>query len=450
MVDDKFRVESERKFHSGIEISTKLKIQQSDFFQIDFMKCFMMVLVILDHATTHSYMLQFYSPLWQRIAIPLFLVIMGFNMGVSFKRKGFDNKSLKEMYSKKYFKSKLQRYIIPYVVIYLAMTATYFIVANLRIPTISNYPYDAQVKVYLGYPLWWGPGLFFIPVIFTSILIFPLLYKAFSKHAFLTVAATFAIEISMQIVLYVLYHNVNLWPLRLPSRNFFTNHVLFFFSAIGMGLWLSKSKDHTKISWRSILILCLLPMSWIYISVYAVQSLGAAREIFNLVWLEGDYNFMAFPYSAFIFIMGMVLLPSNPQNKLFSKICNFIRRISKSTYHILLFQIFYFSFAYNFYFNIYVGFDSSPANYAWHFPLSLVIIFAGGMIWYEIENRFYNNKDNNIKLQRLYSILFSGALIFFIIRFISQFWLFIDNPVPDFIHFWDKLWEFFRRGFTLD
>ena len=69
--------------------------KENNFFQIDFMKCFMMVLVILDHSTTHSYMHQFYSPLWQRIAIPLFLVIMGFNMGISFKKKGFDNKSIR-------------------------------------------------------------------------------------------------------------------------------------------------------------------------------------------------------------------------------------------------------------------------------------------------------------------------------------------------------------------
>ena len=84
------------------ELSDDFKEEGNRFFQVDVLKSFMILLVILDHTIAYA---TLYGPgfeLWERIAIPVFLIIMGFNMGKSFSKEG--DKSLRELYSWSYFK----------------------------------------------------------------------------------------------------------------------------------------------------------------------------------------------------------------------------------------------------------------------------------------------------------------------------------------------------------
>ena len=53
--------------------------------------------------------------LWQ--AIPLFFVMMGITLGMSFKRHNYF--SLKETYSKTYFRSRFIRLYFPYVILFV-------------------------------------------------------------------------------------------------------------------------------------------------------------------------------------------------------------------------------------------------------------------------------------------------------------------------------------------
>ena len=59
---------------------------------------------------------------------------------------------------------------------------------------------------------------------------------------------------------------------------------------------------------------------------------------FAIGYLRSDYNIIFYTYAAFLFLIVMLIFPSNPKNK-FAK---GIAWIGKSSYHILLVQIFYF------------------------------------------------------------------------------------------------------------
>ena len=74
------------------------------YFQIDFLKAVMIFLVIFDHTIPWTLKGDIGVALWERISIPVFLVIMGFNMGLSFNK--IENPSLRNLYSKRYFKGK--------------------------------------------------------------------------------------------------------------------------------------------------------------------------------------------------------------------------------------------------------------------------------------------------------------------------------------------------------
>lgn len=415
-----------------IETKTEMKDPENEgrkrthYFQVDFMKMIMIMLVIVDHSFTHGFMLEFWSPFWERIAIPLFLVIMGFNMGNSYKNKG--KMTLKEMYSKEYFKNKFKRYLIPYLILYGIQSVIYLVVLIGGIPTIRNEPYDLFNQIYLGYTPFWGPGMWFAPVIFTSIMVFPLLYKCYSSFGnisrIITIVACFGIEIGMQLGMQ--------FGIQFGTEigNFFRSHILYMFSAVALGLWLSDG--HKILSKRNIFYWILLPISFIFIYIYATDSLSAARDAFNMEWLVGDYHFLTFPYSVFLFLLGMALLPKNPNGR----ISNFIRRVSKSTYHILMAQILYFSIIYHFFLQLYdweafpgpFVFDGAPMNYLWYFPVNLIVTFSIGLLWYELEHRFYVKSSENKKLKNIYNILMEIATIFFIFRFITQFVFFEVIP----------------------
>ena len=74
-----------------------VETRESSYFQVDFLKAIMIFLVIFDHMVSWNIKSELGVALWERISIPVFLVIMGFNMGRSFQRK--ETTELRELYS---------------------------------------------------------------------------------------------------------------------------------------------------------------------------------------------------------------------------------------------------------------------------------------------------------------------------------------------------------------
>ena len=59
----------------------KIKEDSSNFFQVDFLKTFMIAFVIIDHSLLHSLIRETGTELWERMSIPVFLILLGFNLG---------------------------------------------------------------------------------------------------------------------------------------------------------------------------------------------------------------------------------------------------------------------------------------------------------------------------------------------------------------------------------
>ena len=74
--------------NSEVEMSNFPEKTKEPYLQIDILKAVMIFLVIFDHTVPWNYKHNIGVVLWERISIPVFLVIMGFNMGLSFKRTG--------------------------------------------------------------------------------------------------------------------------------------------------------------------------------------------------------------------------------------------------------------------------------------------------------------------------------------------------------------------------
>ncbi|TFG17409.1 MAG: acyltransferase [Promethearchaeota archaeon] len=368
----------------------KQKGENKNFFQIDLLKAFMIAFVIIDHGFGYTDRSGLGTELWERMAIPFFLIILGFNMGKSFSRE--DNRSLKSLYSLSYFKKKFWRFLFPYLVFYIVSTSIGFLIYG------SYFPETFYENWFLEYIIFQrslleGPGNWFIPVLFQSILIMPLLYYLFTKKPVLSLIMCFIIEICWHLLIFFYIGpvtGVDDILREIPFRLV----VFLYLSAIGMGIWFSQK--HKIFSKRNIFVWLLFPISLIYMILW--DFFGFRLQIDGADLVRGDYNYLTFIYAALIFLIVLRLLPKSPK----SIISKTISPLGKATFHIYLVQDLY-------YVILYINF-----NYVWNSPgfgglvnpfgiastdlltniglltVNWIICFSIGIIWWYFEKQLLN------------------------------------------------------------
>ncbi|MFX1409021.1 MAG: acyltransferase [Promethearchaeota archaeon] len=359
------------------------RTSKTNYFQVDFLKAVMIFLVIFDHMVSWNIKEDIGVALWERISIPVFLVIMGFNMGLSFKRKG--DLTLRELYSWIYFKSKILRFLVPFFILYAVSTfiglfiygfdlsAMYHGQYNTKIPGKPNF---GIINLFIGILPFWGPGNWFLPLIFQSILIMPLLYKAFTMKPILTLILCFIIEFMMQMVVFFFIGEFTSWK-EVHYYYMFVTSILFYLSAVGLGMWFSFGYKLEDI--RNLFIWFLFPISLAYLIAY--QFFDFQFMIGDIPFLRGDYHFFVFPYSAFLFLLAMKFLPQKSD----WRISRGISLIGKSTYHILLTQILGYGMIFAFWGTHYHVDDPFTPEQIVYLIAAWILFIPFGTIWYKID-----------------------------------------------------------------
>jgi len=325
-------IESNNAIESPIDSFNK---DNSSFFQIDLLKAFAIAFVIIDHSVLRALLWDAGAELWERMSIPLFLIILGFNMGNSFGKKG--EQSLKELYSWEYFKKKFWRFVFPYIILYIVSTTAGFIILKENFTDNINENWILEYLIFQK-QLFEGPGNWFIPILFQSIFLLPLMYKAFSIVPRLSLILCFVIEISFHLFLFAFVGEITSieeWQ----TEIYFRYIILLYISAIGMGFWFSK--DHDLFSKKNLFVWILFPISAIYMVAWQFFDFRLAVDGSGIV--RGDYHYITFIYAAFIILVVMKVLPKNPKNKA----SKFFTTIGRASFHIYLVQDVYFAITYS-------------------------------------------------------------------------------------------------------
>lgn len=358
-----------------------------NFFQIDLLKAIMIAFVILDHALGYTSRAGLGSELWERMSIPMFLIILGFNMGKSFAREG--DTSLKKLYSFSYFKKKFWRFIFPYIIFYIVSTSIGFFIYG------ASFPETFHENWFLEYILFQkslleGPGNWFIPVLFQSILLMPLLYYLFTKKPILGLIICFVVEICMHLFLFFYIgpiSGIEDYLREIPLRQI----ILLYLSAIGMGIWFSK--NHKLFSWKNLFVWILFPINLIY--MIAWDFFGFRFQVNGSEIVRGDYNYLTFVYSALIFLIVLSILPKNPK----SFIAKAFSPLGRATFHIYLVQDLYYILLYINFNDIWVSpgfmgvvnpFGISSAEFLTNLYLLVInwlICFSIGVLWWYVEKK---------------------------------------------------------------
>ncbi len=360
-----------------------LEKRSEHYFQIDFLKAVMIFLVIFDHIVHWGLKSEIGVALWERICIPVFLVIMGFNMGLSFKRHGAN--TLGELYSWRYFKSKILRYIVPFLILYAFSTLIGLILYQFNFIAMYDgqyYPQHGIINLFTGILPFWGPGNWFIPVILGSILIIPFIYWAFLQKPVFSLILCFILEIMMQLIVFFHIGEITTWE-EAHLTSVFMNSVLFYLSAIGLGIWFSF--DHKLYSNRNLFIWILFVLSLRYLFFY--QFSGLRFRIGDIPLIRGDYNFLVFPYSAFLVLVLLKILPQriNPNIPIIKSISRAISQISKATYHILLTQILGYGIIYALLGTHYIINPGSTPLDVLYLICAEILFISFGILWYKID-----------------------------------------------------------------
>ncbi len=380
------------------DMTTELSEKRPYYFQLDVLKAIAIAFVVMDHSLTWEIKGAMGSIFWERLSIPFFLIVMGFNMGFSFKHRNAT--SFRDLYSLSYFKRKLKRYVLPFAILYMA---------SIMVGVTTGY-INTNEYLLLGYLPFWGPGNWFIPLLFSSILVFPFIYWLFEKQPTITMILCFLSEIVLQYFLWYLYPAATSDFDRFIISAIRVN-ILFFLPAVALGLWFSRGFNlRMRRNWFMYLY---APISFIFMIDYASISPLTGRgiigslpnqvgEFFAFVqeFIRGDYTLLFYGYAAFLFLLVMATI----NNTATGLLTRFIQRIGKSTYHILLFQIFWMSLVYwsvtpdAVYYAYIPDFEALLGwpNSLFYIPFylyNLVISFTGGLVWYEVEKRLlYNQK----------------------------------------------------------
>lgn len=329
--------------------------------QIDVIKGFAIISVIILHSIDEKALLNTYSifHIWQ--AVPLFMVVMGLNAGMSVATK---RPQFSELYTKSYFGKKFDRIIIPYLFIFVLSIGVGLIWYWLT----GAYKINFRTSNLIGVLPVSGPGNYFITLTFQTILLLPLITYLFKWQPFFLLISLVVLEVVFLLISA---------DLQLFTRNNYLYSAAFprYFSAIAFGLVLSKLIFRQARATKIILITSLAIIS----CVYLLEMLYGDLDIPQIKPEWEAQNVLTFSYAAFIVLVLFKILPDQSDNG----VLKFLAAMGQASYHIFLLQIVYFGLI----------------NQNNHLAQNLICCLLPGYLFYYFENpvKAYFSRPKEVK-----------------------------------------------------
>lgn len=304
------------------QIDGIMKNKTNHLLQIDILKGLAMIFVIIIHSivyTDHSKIFKVLAEFTIAQAVPIFLVIMGLNLGYSFKRKNYTN--LKQIFSKNYFVSRFERLYFPFIII---------CVISILVAILAHKQFQISLLILIGKIPLFGYGDFFVYLIFQFIVLFPILYVLYKRNPLGMLASSFIINFSFEVFVFV-------QSLLNQNISYYNYVIIRYLFLINLGLWVSDRLDFNKVQFKDIfdqknIVMSIgLIISCIYLFIATVYSYKFPFFIPDWAYQKLFSNF----YTLFIVIVGLKYLPSVSNNI----IPKSLALIGKASYHIFLLQI---------------------------------------------------------------------------------------------------------------
>jgi hypothetical protein len=314
-----------------------------------------------------------YSALSTQQVIPIFIIIMSFNLSLAFYRRGYSE--LKQYYSLNEMKNKIRRYFIPYLLIFFISVIfglLLFLITNRQILYIN-------FRLLMGYLPINGPGNYFIALVIQMVLLFPLLFIFYKYNRNLCLIVSFLLAFFCEIV-----NNFG------TNGIWYTDSLVRFFPHIILGIWISDLYLVSQLKNKYFILFGIFSAFYlIFISQFETGILlgtpfypyTASQNLFGCGW------------SALILIIGLLYLP---------KVNNFFLKplaiIGKASYHIFLIQIVYFGSLGGFGLKYHSLIDLFSINNIIYIGFSLLIVILFGIGFYLFDKHTFFIQFNHKKI----------------------------------------------------
>lgn len=330
------------------------------YHQIDFIKTIAITAVILLHSLPAYVLLDIYSPFHISQAIPVFIMVSGIVWYLSYNK--ITNHTLKDSYTSVYFKQKIRRLIVPFLIIYI-IDIIYIIAVNFAITT------QGLIRILTFQLPSGGPGSYYTSLLIQIMLIAPLIFYCYQKRPNLTLATLVGLDLCFELIAPMLPY----WIYYISS--------LRYLAAFALGIYLSTALRTKKAFYKTkgfIALSVLAIASFIYILVFMRQP----TPFFRPEW--ETQNLLSFFYPSFI--VAIILL-IHPLIGGLSSVGKKINVIGKASYHIFLVQLIYFGVGLN---EIFLFTNISPTLMGMGYvTANLVTTFSLGLIFFYIDQRQY-------------------------------------------------------------
>ncbi len=279
---------------------------------LDVIKGLAMFGVIAQHAVPKDQLAGVAGSLWVRQAVTVFLVVMGLNATRSMLRQG--PAPLRELAGAEYWTSRFWRLLAPVLVFAVISTLIGAARGGLEIgPTIL-----------LGQMPYPGPGGYFVTLVLTFAVVFPVLFVLFRAHPVATVAGCFAVSLAVEAAaLQVDAISGQQYPF------VYVASLARYLGVVGVGMWLAV--DARPFVARNL---------WLWI--------GAPIGIAYLVWLDtGQPSFTdvgpsflatAFPAACYAGLVVALLL-ALPVSARGGRLLEPVALVGRASFHIFLVQM---------------------------------------------------------------------------------------------------------------
>lgn len=344
---------------------------------IDYLKAVCVIMVIITHYDWADKTSPFFSMVIN-MAVPVFMILTGYNFAMSNQKKT-DGK-IQSMYQWQVLKSKLARFLIPFIVV------CFVEIILLMVDGREINPF--RIFVMGAY----GPGSYYVPVMLQLLVLFPFIYAMVSKNAKLglTLAAIFNLLFEIMIHITAL------------DKYYYRLLVGRYLLLVAFGCYLYLHPRSRVKRWQMLLMLAV-GFTYIYTSFYVERE-----PVLFSYWTP-----TAMPVSFYIFPIVVLLFRKFYHCTIPGSVGSVLTEIGKASYHIFLVQMVYYHFN--------LGFVAMEFPMGISVAANIVLCVCIGCSFYEAENMFLNwwKKERSMRLQKKFTtgmvmlclcLLFQGGI----------------------------------------
>lgn len=311
-------------------------------YNMDVLKALAIISVILLHSLTFKTELKILAPYHIKQAVPVFMILTGYNTARSYQKRGF--KTLPQFYEFNYLRKRLERLIYPFVFIWLLQMLILFLFTD---------KLDLSLFIRSFFRGGRGPGSYFVPIIVQTTLLLPFIYLFLKKNKKQPVLIMFLVSLGLELF-------SRLTDMGAASYRLLVFRYVF---ALTLGVWLAMNDKKVNCKWLAFLSI----VSFIYIT---------AVNYFDWIFIMEKYwegsHAPAYFWTLLIVIVGLKLPPVRIERK----VNRIFVKIGQASYHIFLAQMVYFWRLKNL---------LPPLPPAIKLSLNMVLCLMLGLLFFELE-----------------------------------------------------------------